>query len=204
MNHISISTNLLEAVAGWALPEGDNRAHLSQILFRDDEMIAYSGTRAVVVPIETHGLIGNLWRGDAFTAVAAQDAMVKADARIEPRRRDARSIGIEPIEGGRLRLRLSEPTGTPSLVVRACTEEMPLEALRKIMSTPSSTTAPGEMGFDPAYLASIDDVVRAIEPARRGVKVVRWGGPLDPMVFEGDVTEPTLKRARFVIMPMRI
>lgn len=71
---ISIATSLLEAVAHWAAPESDNRPHLSQLVFRDGEVVATDGHRLVRVPIETHGLAIGLRRQDAITAVAAQDA----------------------------------------------------------------------------------------------------------------------------------
>jgi hypothetical protein len=205
IKQITISTDVLEAVAKWALPEGESRPYLSQIFFHNDEMIALDAKRAVIVPVKTYGLSVGLWRAHALSAIAAQDAHVAADARITVRRRAARSITIEPTETGHLRLCLLNHSETPSMLVKACTETMPLDELRKIMDGPPLQPTLGVTAFDPSFLAGIDEVTRAIEPQRRGVKVVRWGGELDPVIFESDLIDGMgTGRARFVVMPMRV
>jgi hypothetical protein len=197
---ITIPTDLLEAVARWAEPEGE-RPYLAQVLIADGELIATDGKRGVCVPILARGPTLGIWRADALAAVSAQDALVQHDKRIEKRRRSARTIGIEPIDGGRLRLRLGDHA---SLVVRACTEQFPLQPLRDIFGAVSSAKTPTPNGvcIDPAYLAAIDDVKCAITGALIGVRVVQWGGPRDPMIFEGPGLEDC-GPSRMVVMPMR-
>lgn len=201
---ITVPTDLLEAVARWAAPESENRLYLSQVVVADGELVASDGKRGVRVPIGAHGQMLGIWRADALMAVAAQDAMVQHDRRIELRRRGSRTIGIEPIDGGRLRLHLADG-GMPSLVVHACTEEFPLKSMRDIFGAVSSerTLIPDGICFDPKYLAAIDEVKSVItEVQAGGVRVVKWGGPHDPMIFEGPALEgcgPSM----MVVMPMR-
>jgi hypothetical protein len=197
---ITIPTDLLEAVARWALPAGDDLLRLSQVRIADGELVATDGKRGVRVPIQTHDQTLGIWRADALMAVAAQDAM--HEKRVGARRPSGRSIAVEPIEGGRLRLHLAAG-GMPSLVVRACTESFPLEPLREIFGAVSlaKTPTPDGISFDPALLAAIDEVKRALTAREIGVRVVQWGGPLDPMIFEGPALEGC-GPSRFVVMPM--
>jgi hypothetical protein len=165
---ISIQTDLLEAVARWALPAGDDLLRLSQVRIADGEIVATDGKRGVRVPIDTHSQTLGIWRA----------------------------------EGGRLRLHLAAG-GMPSLVVRACTESFPLEPLREIFGAVSSakTPTPDGISFDPTLLAAIDEVKRAISDGQIPVRIVQWGGPLDPMIFEGPALEGC-GASRFVVMPM--
>jgi hypothetical protein len=207
---ITIPTSLLEAVARWALPEGD-RPHLSQIVLRNNEMVATDGRRLVYVPIETHGYVLGLRRCDALAAVAAQDAWVAADKRIETRRRSKRTIRIRRAQQtGGIEMRLGEGDRPMLLSTEELGAAPPYEQLLAASNWTRADAPPDGIVFNPSYLSAVHDVVSAIAesgheppPGTEGrvlfggcVLVARWGGRTDPVLLEGPAG------SRFVIMPM--
>lgn len=198
---ITVPTSLLEAAARWAAPDGVELRHLQQVRLDDGELLASDGMRGVRIPMQTHGLTLGIWRAHALTAVAAQDALVKLEGRVAGR--GLRSITVQPITGGRVRLHLADD-GAVSIVVPECTATFPVEHLRGLWDTSSNAAVPTPDGFcfDPTLLAAVDDVRRAFHDGDTGVRVVKWGGPLDPMFFDGPALEGC-GPSRMVVMPMR-
>jgi hypothetical protein len=197
IKQITISTSLLEAVARWALPESENSLHLSQIVFRDGEVIAVDGCRLVRVPINTNGLTFGLRRADAFAAVAAQDAMAGRYVGYArgSQRPSSKTLRIERRSGG---LGIFLGDGARPVMVVEETDLRMFPPIEEVMPR-ERRSPPDGIGFNPRYLAGIDEVVSVLtdEPTHRSVQVTSHGHPLDPTLFEGP------GGSRFVVMPTK-
>lgn len=190
---ISVSTNVLEAVAKWTSPD-DSRLHIRQVLFTKGVMVALDGMRMVVVPCETFGLTLGVDRDYLFAAVAAQRAL-KID------RPHLITIETDGSSSSRVRLGIG---GARSVCVLAPAADAsnypPYEQVLKD-TTQAESASPVGYGLNPAYLAAIAEVHHAVSggSSSEGVKLVAWSRDLlGALAFE------STGGVKFLVMPMRI
>ena len=176
---ITISTNLLEAIAKWSYVDTD-RPHITCVLFDRKHVVATDGHRLVRVPIKNPGPKFTVARPHLFAAIEAQHAM---NARELTLSLDGTvvTIGIAP------KVTMTVPVGPEGYppyeqVIPKGADDAPLAGYC----------------INPKYLAAVDEVHRAIGGGPHcGVRIVGWGGELDPLKLEG------AGGSEFVIMPMR-
>lgn len=180
---ISISTNLLAAVAKWASTD-EARVNLCMVLFTKGEYVACDGHRLVRVPLEYDGKAFCVGRDHILAAVAAQRSLYDDN--------DS-SIDIEPNGKGLVNLTIDKGI-VVSVPFRSAGDYPHYE---QVMPKGKPDKLPDPYGFDPQYLAAIDEVNRASDSVYRGVQIVAWGGELDAMEFRN------ADGIRFVIMPVR-
>lgn len=190
MTAITISTNVLAAIAKWSCQDAD-RPHLRTVLFERGRAIATDGHRMVLLPVETNGHRLLVDSGHIAAAVAAQRDMKVSRPR---------EITIEPSDKSII---LGLDNGVSLIVPARDPGQYPPyeQAVPKV--DPKAKTPHG-YALDPRYLAAIAEVSAAVAPnAQRGVRVVAWspidadGQQLGAMLFEG------YEGVRFVVMPMR-
>jgi hypothetical protein len=192
---ISVSTDLLEAVAKWA-SQDDTRTHLQQVVFTKGTMVALDGHRMVIAPCETLGLTIGVNRQYLLAAIAAQQAL-KTD------RSHIITIAPDGTRGVRLGFESAAHalSQVPYIVVPAAdtTSYPPYEEVVK-SNRAAESSSPDGYGLNPSYLADIAEVTNATcKPGQRGVKIVAWSRDrLGAMVFENTAG------VRFFVMPMRI
>lgn len=187
-----VSSKAIAAVAKWA-GQDDDREHLRMVLFAKGEYVACDGSRLVIVPVEYDGPSFGVSARHLAAAVAAHEGFNRSA-------RDLRIWVDRTAPGIRVVINLDgySTSKTVDLQVPYCDPSVypPYEVI-----IPKGT-GPSLVGYalDPQYMAAIAEVNRATVDTSHppGVRVVAWGGPLDPIMFEN------MNGVRFVIMPMRI
>lgn len=191
---IIIKTDLLLAVSRWAAPHGDNRPHISVVLFKGNEMVAVDGHRLVRVPVACNGLTIAVDREHIAAAAAAQafcrDGMY----------RDEDWGGSSAVEITQAKGRVSISVGRIAVTAPAG-DPTTFPPIDQVMPKERPESRPDGYGFNPKYLAAIDDVETAAgaAPGQRGVKITGWSADgFGPMLFEGYMG------IRYVVMPVRV
>lgn len=197
---ISVSTNVLEAVAKWASMD-ETRPHLHQVVFTKGAMVAVDGHRMVIVPCETFGVTIGVDRKYLLAAVAAQRVL-----------NGEREITIARVDTDPKLMWLGLNTTLRKVgfwVPAADTDKFPpYEQVVRDSETAERSETPVGYGIDPRYLAAIAEVDAAtcdandandVIASNRGVKVTAWSKDhLGAMVF---VNQAGVK---FLVMPMRV
>lgn len=193
---ITISTDLLAAVAKWASTD-ESLSHLGLIVFRKNEIIACDGHRLIRVQFRTQGLEFAVQRSHLLAAVAAQRELPGITLRDDE---NNKAIEVSLSENGRIRLSL----GPVALVVPGgdLSTYPPIE---QVMPEPREGQPPSPDGyvFNPRYLAALDEVNRAMGCDGGGARCVVWSGPEGSHRIRGAMLLSNARGARFVIMPMR-
>lgn len=176
---ISISSRLLEAIALWAY-QGSDRPHLNVVAFRGGEMIATDGHRLVRIPIP---LLGERTFGLRVEHVqlVCRAFGPKATLQIRP---DGKRVEIE-VNGD-------------SPVVWVAKEDIAnYPPIDQVEPTACLGSEPAGIVLNARYLADVQRIAEIIDPVNLAVRVTKWGGMPDPVLFEGP------QGSRFVVMPMR-
>lgn len=189
---ITIKTDLLLAVSKWASTD-NTRPHLGVVLFKGNEMMACDGHRLVRVPVACNGLTVAFSRDMAAAAAAAQ-TFCKDTA---PRDNEYGGRAVEiSLANGKVAINVGRFVLTgPAGDVGAFPQ------VDRVMPDKRPEQHPDGYGFDPKYLAAIDEVQAAtgLSGGDRGVKVTGWSADgLGAMLFE------SFNRIRYVIMPVRV
>lgn len=189
-----VSSKAIAAVAKWAGQHDDHREHLRMVLFAKGEYVACDGSRLVIVPVKYDGPSFGVSARHLAAAVAAQECL----------NRNARDLRIwvdRTAPGMRVVINLDGyyTSKTVDLEAPYCDPSVypPYEV---VIPTGTGPTGPVGYALDPQYMAAIAEVnIATVDTSHPpGVRVVAWGGPLDPIMFEN------MNGVRFVIMPMRI
>lgn len=201
---IIIKTDLLAAVAGWAYAADKTRAHLSTVLFKDDEMIACDGHRLVRVKCDCNGLVLLVKREHVMSAVKVQAVTGPGGASVCTRY-DGPAVVLTRSDDSKGGITVSINCG--HLVVSGKSiDPSEYPPFNQVMPkvTPKQPPSPDGYAFDPKYLGAIHEVTKTMgDEDARFVKCVAWSsvdkqGIRDAMLFEscnGD--------AQFVVMPAR-
>ncbi len=203
---ITISTDLLAALAAWTVPAEDNiRMPMQCIVFRNNEVIACNGKVVARVPLDTDERTLGIHRSYALAAVAAQDAWVHDDKTIAKRRRSGRSIGIVPLENGTGIMLLLAPPDHPSMLPLAMRTSPILHVpagdiagyppIDQVMPSRRPEGNPAA-SFNLELLDGMRAIVEAAGRQPPWVAITAWGEGRDPVLFEG------AGGCRFVVMPM--
>lgn len=192
---ITVRTKLLAAVAKWAY-QNDDRPHLQMVRFADGEMVACDGHRLVRVPLEVpDGVKFGLRPRDIAAIEAAQQKI--------PEHRHRGELRISVIKDGRAIIDIeSELAGGITMNLKTA-DVAGYPPIDQVMPKGRETESPAGYGFDPKFLAAINDVNLAAGGfSSRGVRAEAWSkideqGMAGPMLFTGD------SGIRFVVMPMR-
>lgn len=204
MSKLTVSTDLLHAVAQWSYKStsADDRLHLSVVALIDGELVATDGDRLVRVPIDApKKLTLSIGRDHVLAAVAAQREISSYEVLHREDDQHQRTIGIELGAGG-IRLDLGKIS---MLVPAGPIEKYPsIATIAAAMPTGTKSMPPDGYTIDPDYVAAIADVQRAIDQDElRGVRLTAWSDADDEgkrtgvMLFEGG------GGTRYLIMPMR-
>lgn len=194
---ITVSTNVLEAVAKWAGTD-ETRPHLHQVHFTKGTMIAVDGHRMVIVPCETFGKTLGIDRQYLLAAVAAQRALTRERPNVITIEEQPNPVFI--------RLGLTHPSGKVCLQVPVADASAfpPYEQVLRDSENAARSPSPSGYAINPKYLAAVAEVDAAtcdaneIIAGSRGVRVIGWSKDrLGAMVF---VNKAGVK---FVVMPMR-
>lgn len=197
---LTVSTDLLAAMAKWAYRNGD-RPNISAVIAQDGELIATDGHRMVRAPLPASQPKMRLSIGRAYilAAAAAQSAMIPfedLDAECE------RVIHIyqQSTQPGWIILDLGD--------IRMSVSAGPIDKfpdVDKSMPKISASTPPLGYVFNPAYLVAMAEIQEVLsrDGGNRGVRLAAWGEaedrgtPTQAALFEGH------GGVRYVIMPMR-
>ncbi len=204
MKLITISTDLLSAVAQWSYKSStnDDRPRLAVVAIMGGELVATDGHRMARIPVDVPSNVRlSIGRYHIDAAVAAQRAL---NGRTFC---DSNSHGVTRIyrgddgDGSRLVLGLSEAV---ALRIPAGRIE-DFRPIDQVLPKRTPTTPPNGVVVDPRYIALIADVQDVVDRAhgKRGIKLTSWGDPDE----NGDRHEPLLIEGgggtRYIIMPMR-
>lgn len=200
---VTISTQLLTAVAKWASTE---RPNISAVRVEKGELFATDGHRMVRVPVPAaHGFEVAVRRSYVLAAAQAQSALSGPDVLTGP---EGKSLAISRA-GGDVQIVLG--TDVRLMVPDGSHRDAPtLARLNSNTPTLAETGSRSPSGYvlNPGYLAAIDEVEFAIHGGtcgtfkRNGVRCVAWATTpaeekLTSIMFEGE------SGARYLIMPMR-
>ena len=214
---ITIKTSFLRAIASWASID-DTRSTMQHVVFRDGEIVASNGHILCRCKYDTRGLRFGIERGVIMAACAAQDALARhwspmamaAGVDVEADDQggtvifeggDSREIRIaRDADGKNVSMEIAPNTAIHARGDFDVGKYPPIDQLMM----PPTLGDPPPRGFQPKYLALVEELVSASGYGSYGVRVEAWSDKLGPVqLICPNNANADDDHIRMVLMPMK-